>query len=80
MTKREEELAAAIKRAARELDRWADDMIADGALFGSHEDALAARLRAIAAGLMGALDRHPDEPDLAGTGNTASSPLSGSRT
>ena len=35
------------------------------ALFGSHEDALAARLRAIAAGLMGALDRHPDEPDLA---------------
>ena len=64
-TEREQELAAVIKRAARELDRWADDMIADGALFGSHEDALAARLRAIAAGLMGALDRHPDEPDLA---------------
>jgi hypothetical protein len=64
MTKREEELAAAIKRAARELDRWADDVIADGALFGSHEDAFA-RLRAIAAGLIGALGRHPEEPDLA---------------
>ena len=65
MTKREEELAAAIKRAAHELDRWADDMIADGAFFGSHEDALAARLRSIAAGLMAAFRRHPDEPDLA---------------
>ena len=61
-TEREQELAAAIRRAARELDRWADDMIADGAFFGSHEDALAARLRSIAAGLMAA---HPDEPDLA---------------
>ena len=65
MTKREEELAAAIKRAAHKLERWADDVIADGALFGSHEDALAARLRAIAAGLMGALERYPEEPDLA---------------
>jgi hypothetical protein len=66
MTKREEELAAAIKRAARELAIWAEDVIADGALFGSHEDALAARLRAIAAGLMGALERHTDEPDFVG--------------
>ncbi len=32
----------------------ADDVIADGALFGSHEGALAARLRAIATGLTGA--------------------------
>ena len=64
-TEREKELAAAIRRAACELDRWADDMIADGALFGSHEDALAARLRSIAAGLMAAFRRHPDEPDLA---------------
>jgi len=45
--------------------RWADDILADGAFFGSHEDALAARLRAIAAGLVGALERHPEEPGLA---------------
>ena len=64
-TEREKELAAVIRRAACELDRWADDVIADGALFGSHEDALAARLRSIAAGLMAAFRRHPDEPDLA---------------
>ena len=30
------------------------------------KDALAARLRAIAAGLMGALERYPDEPDFVG--------------
>ena len=62
----------AIKRAVCELDRWADDILADGAFFGSHEDALAARLPAVAAGLVGALERHPEELYLAASEGTDS--------
>jgi len=32
-----------LRPRSSELDRWADDILADGAFFGSHEDVIAAR-------------------------------------
>jgi hypothetical protein len=69
MTKSDDELKtlrAAVRSVAHELSVWSADVLADGAFYGSHED-LAARLSALAANLMDALERHRDEPGLLAT-------------